>query len=162
VQVGGAASATATTARAGIALVEIYDAGSGDAARLVNVSSRGPAAAGAGALISGFVLEGGPGARVLLRGVGPAMTQFGATNAVADPSIALYDGAGQLLGGNDNWVSSLPDIAAAALRAGAFALPVGGKDAALLATLPGGVYTVQVGSDAAAAGTALLEIYEVP
>ena len=157
VQVGGS-----TSARSGIALVEIYDAGSGDAARLVNVSSRGPAAVGSGALISGFVLEGGAGARVLLRGVGPAMTQFGATNTVADPSIWLYDGSGQLLGTNDNWVSSVPDIASAALRSGAFALPAGGKDAALLATLPGGVYTVQVGGDAAASGTALLEIYEVP
>jgi hypothetical protein len=157
VQVGGGAAA-----RSGIALVEIYDAGSGDGARLVNVSSRGPAAAGSGALISGFVLDGGAGARVLLRGVGPAMAQFGASNTVADPSISLYDSAGQLLGGNDNWVSSLPDLAAAALRAGAFALPAGSKDAAVLAALPAGVYTIQVGTDSVSSGTALLEIYEVP
>ena len=157
VQVGSAAAA-----RSGVALVEIYDAGSGDGARLVNVSSRGPAAAGSGALISGFVLDGGAGARVLLRGVGPAMAQFGAANTVADPSISLYDSAGQLLGGNDNWVSSLPDLAAAALRSGAFALPAGSKDAAVLATLPAGVYTIQVGANSASSGTALLEIYEVP
>jgi uncharacterized delta-60 repeat protein len=162
VQVGGSSAGTSTSARSGVALVEIYDAGSGDGARLVNVSSRGPAASGNGALISGFVLEGGAGARVLLRGVGPAMAQFGATNTVADPSIALYDRAGQLLGGNDNWVSSLPDIATAALRAGAFALPAGSKDAAVLATLPAGVYTIQIGADSASSGSALLEIYEVP
>ncbi|MFM7749164.1 MAG: hypothetical protein ACKPB0_01935 [Opitutaceae bacterium] len=162
VQVGGSSAGTAASARSGIALVEIYDAGSGDGARLVNVSSRGPAAAGNGALISGFVLEGGAGARVLLRGVGPAMAQFGATNTITDPSIALYDSAGQLLGGNDNWVSSLPDIASAALRAGAFALPAGSKDAAVLATLPAGVYTIQVSADSSSSGSALLEIYEVP
>jgi len=50
-------------------------------------------------------------------------------------------------------------VAEAALRSGAFALAPGSRDAAVLAVLPAGVYTVQV--SAAGGGPALLEVYEV-
>ncbi|PAW69135.1 MAG: hypothetical protein B9S34_00375 [Opitutia bacterium Tous-C1TDCM] len=143
----------------GVGLAEIYDAGSGDS-RLANVSSRAATGAGSAALISGFVIGGGSAERVLLRGVGPALAQFGAVGAVADPAISLYDATGFELGGNDNWVSSVADVSVASRQAGAFALPAGSKDAAVLATLPPGAYTVQI--RAANAGAALLEIYDLP
>jgi hypothetical protein len=144
----------------GVALAEIYDAGNGGGARLVNVSSRGAAGAGSAALISGFVISGGTQAeRVLLRGVGPGLTRFGASAVVLDPVISLYDAEGRALGANDNWVSSLSDVANAGLISGAFPLETGSKDAAVLATLPAGAYTIQV--TAGNVGTALLEIYEV-
>jgi hypothetical protein len=148
-----------TRGNGGVALAEIYDAGTGTASRLVNVSSRGAAGAGSAALISGFVIAGDAPQRVLLRGVGPGLTRFGATSAVTDPSIALYDATGFELGGNDNWVSSTTQVSSAATSAGAFALQAGSKDAAVLATLPAGAYTTQV--SATTTGTALLEIYEV-
>jgi uncharacterized delta-60 repeat protein len=143
----------------GVALAEIYDAGAGTRSRLVNVSSLGRAGTGGDALISGFVLEGGAAARLLLRGVGPGLTRLGGLVAAEDPSLALYDGAGVALGANDNWVASVPEVAEAALRSGAFALAPGSRDAAVLAVLPAGVYTVQV--SAAGGGPALLEVYEV-
>jgi len=143
----------------GVALAEIYDAGAGERSRLVNVSSLGRAGTGFDALISGFVLEGGAAARLLLRGVGPGLTRLGGLVAAEDPALALYDGAGVALGANDNWVASVPEVAEAAVRSGAFALVPGSRDAAVLATLPAGVYTVQV--SAAGGGPALLEVYEV-
>jgi hypothetical protein len=144
----------------GIALAEIYDAGTGNGSRLVNVSSRGAAGSGSAALISGFVIAGGnTPERVLLRGVGPGLSRFGASNLVADPTISLYDAEGRSLGANDNWVSSIADVSIATTQAGAFALDVGSKDAAVIATLPSGAYTIQV--SAGSTGTALLEIYEV-
>jgi uncharacterized delta-60 repeat protein len=148
---------TATTA-AGVALVEIYDAGTGAGARLVNVSSRGATGTGSAALISGFVLAGDTAQRVLLRGVGPGLAAFGATNVVADPSVSLFDATGYELGGNDNWVSSVLAISGTARRVGAFALTPGSMDAAVLATLPPGAYTVQLRGGTA--GNALLEIYD--
>jgi hypothetical protein len=45
---------------------------------------------------------------------------------------------------------------------GAFALPAGSEDAALLITLPPGAYTVEVKGKNNLEGVALLEIYEVP
>ena len=143
----------------GIALAEIYDAGTSAGSRLVNVSSRASAGAGADALISGFVIAGDATERVLLRGVGPGLAKFGATGVVADPTVTLYDARGLELGSNDNWVSSLSTVTSATASAGAFALDAGSKDAAVLATLPAGTYTIQV--TAPTRGAALLEIYEV-
>jgi hypothetical protein len=149
-----------TRGNGGVALAEIYDAGTSAGSRLVNVSSRGAAGSGQAALISGFVIAGGNAAeRVLLRGVGPGLARFGASSVVTDPVISLYDAEGRALGTNDNWVSSITDVSAASLAAGAFALEAGSRDAAVLATLPSGAYTIQV--TAGSTGTALLEIYEV-
>ncbi len=145
---------------AGVALAEIYDAGTGTGSRLVNVSSRGTAGSGEAALISGFVIAGGGATEnLLLRGVGPGLVRFGTTGVLVDPAIALYDAEGRLLGTNDNWVSSIGTISTAAASVGAFALDVGSKDAAVLATLPSGAYTIQV--TGATSGTGLLEIYEL-
>ena len=143
----------------GVALAEIYDAGNGSSARLINVSSRGAVGTGSNALISGFVIAGDLSQRLLLRGVGPGLAQFSSAATVADPALALYDATGLELGNNDNWVSSVPQIAAATASVGAFALANGSKDAAVLANLPAGAYTIQV--TAPSSGTALLEIYEV-
>ncbi|MEO6244711.1 MAG: delta-60 repeat domain-containing protein, partial [Opitutaceae bacterium] len=147
---------------AGVALAEIYDADTGAGSRLVNVSSRGTAGAGDAMLISGFVIAGGGATeRLLLRGVGPGLARFGAigVGVLADPAITLFDAEGRLLGTNDNWVSSIPTISNAAASVGAFALELGSNDAAVLATLPSGAYTIQV--TGAASGTGLLEIYEL-
>lgn len=143
----------------GVALAEIYDAGTGSGSQLVNVSSRAAAGTGANALISGFVIAGEASQRVLLRGVGPGLVQFGTSGVVADPSIALFDAEGRELGSNDNWVSSVSQVSAATTSAGAFALTPGSRDAAVLASLPAGTYTIQV--SAPSTGAALLEIYSV-
>jgi len=144
----------------GVALAEIYDAGTGAGSRLVNVSSRGAAGVGGDALISGFVVAGGAAQRVLLRGVGPGLAQFTVGTVATDPSIALFDAIGRELGSNDNWVASVPQISTAAAQAGAFALTGGSRDAAVLATLPAGAYTVHV-SSGSGNGAALLEIYDL-
>jgi uncharacterized delta-60 repeat protein len=149
----------------GVGLGEIYDAGTGSGSRLTNVSTRGAAGTGSAALLSGFVIAGDTSERVLLRGVGPGLTAFGVTNAASDPAIALYDSTGRALGTNDNWVSMNGTLASAASRSGAFPLAASSNDAAVLATLPPGAYTVQVSNtsgDSTSAPTALLEIYESP
>ena len=145
------------TGRGGIALAEIYDAGTGDRSRLVNVSIQGAAGVGGAALISGFAIAGGGSEQVLLRAVGPSLSAFSSAKFAADPTIALFDSTGRELGRNDNWDAG---VSTATASAGAFPLAAASKDAAVLATLPAGAYTIQVG--AGTNGVALLEIYEVP
>jgi hypothetical protein len=53
-------------------------------------------------------------------------------------------------------------IVAAAVRVGAFALPDGSKDCALLLYLAPGSYTAQISGVANTTGVALVEVYEVP
>ena len=153
---------------AGVALAEIYDASPNPGAeyqRLLNISTRGEVTAGEGALIGGFVVTGNAPKRLLVRGVGPALAAFGVAGVLTDPRLRVFRQA-ELLGENDNW-SALPAEAAvtagAARDAGAFALPPGSRDAAVILTLAPGAYTAQVtAADGSGTGTALIELYELP
>jgi hypothetical protein len=152
----------------GVVLAEIYDASTNPAAeaqRLVNISSRGEVSSGEGVLVGGFVVTGNAPKRLLIRGVGPALTAFGATGVLADPRLRIYRDS-TVLTENDNWSANAAEgtaIAAAAAQAGAFAFTAGSKDAALIISLAPGAYTAQVSSaDGTGSGLALVEIYELP
>jgi hypothetical protein len=132
---------------------------------MVNLSMRGRAGTGGETLIAGFVV--GAGSRqVLIRGVGPALGAYGLTGVLADPKVILYDGAGRLVVENDNWSSGASTATAAltsaSVKVGAFPLAANSSDAALLATLAPGSYTVHLTSTTTASGVAMIEAYEVP
>jgi hypothetical protein len=98
---------------------------------------------------------------LLIRGVGPALTAFGVAGALADPALTIYQDS-KVITTNEGWANSAA-IATAAIQTGAFALPSGSKDAAVLITLNPGAYSAQVKSaQNASSGVALIEIYEVP
>jgi hypothetical protein len=99
---------------------------------------------------------------VLLPGAGPALAKFGLNGVNGDPVLGLYDSSGRLLGGNDNWVSDSAALTQATASVGAFAFDAASRDAAVLATLPAGAYTVQLTGAGSASGVALIEIYELP
>jgi hypothetical protein len=156
------AQVTSADSASGEALVEVYALGE-TGAQLANLSTRAAVSAGSAAPAAGFVIAGGP-RTVLLRGLGPALAAFGVPGTLPDPVLSVRDARGIRLFGSDNWGSGLAadttaDIAA---RCGAFALAASSRDAALVATLPPGAYTVQLESANAAAGEGLIEIYLVP
>jgi L-ascorbate metabolism protein UlaG (beta-lactamase superfamily) len=152
--------------RSGVTLVELYDTGSGNAARLTSLSARNYVGTGDNILIAGFTLSGNTPKRLLIRGVGPRLSGFGVPGALADPRLEVYmvkpDGSNVLFATNDNWGES--DVAAmrtAFTATSAFDLPdPASKDAALLLTLPAGVFTAQVAGVANTTGEALIEVYE--
>jgi hypothetical protein len=82
---------------------------------------------------------------------------------LADPTITLYRGTAALAS-NDNWSSAAnaAEIASTATSVGAFALPAGSKDAAMVTTLAAGSYTAIVSGVANTTGTALVELYVAP
>jgi N-acetylmuramoyl-L-alanine amidase len=144
---------------AGTVLVELYDAGSGSAARLVNLSARNRVGTGADALIAGFFVNGTGTKRLVLRAIGPTLASFGVTGALADPRLEVRDGAA-LVGSNDNWDAALAPTFS---EVGAFPLATGSRDAALVVTLAAGRgYTAQVSGVNNTTGEALIEIYELP
>ncbi|MCX6954358.1 MAG: hypothetical protein NTV51_19575, partial [Verrucomicrobia bacterium] len=149
----------------GIALAEVYDVAGGSASRLANVSSRSNLTAADGLLISGFVVAGSATSEnLLVRGVGPALTQFGVAGAIADPTVGIFDSAGRVVAANDNWSTNAATktaLVASASSVGAFALTDGSKDAAVVLTLAPGAYTAQVSAASGNPGGALLEIYEL-
>ena len=99
----------------------------------------------------------GPMGRILIRGVGPTLAGFGVTGVLADPKLEIYSAAGVKVTENDNWAASLaPSFSAV----GAFSLPTGSRDAALVAVLAPGSYTAQVRGTDGGTGEALIELYE--
>ncbi|MEO6245797.1 MAG: N-acetylmuramoyl-L-alanine amidase [Opitutaceae bacterium] len=155
----GAATSVVTGTAGGVVLVEGYDAGTGSAVRLVNLSARNRVGTGADAMIAGFVVAGTGTLRVLIRAVGPGLVPFGVTDALADPRLEVRDATG-LLAVNDNWDANLAPVFA---QAGAFALTPGSPDAALVLTLVAGrSYTAQVSGGGGPTGEALVEVYEAP
>ncbi len=147
----------------GVALVEVYDGAGGASPAIVNASTRAFVGTGGNVLIPAFVVGGTGNLRLLVRAVGPTLGGFGVADALADPTITLFAGS-SALATNDNWSASAVagEIAAAATAAGAFALPTGSRDAALLVTLAPGSYTAVISGVGNTTGTALVELYVVP
>ena len=148
---------------AGIALAELYDTTASASytattPRLTNISSRTFVGTGDATLICGFVVSGTGQRRVLIRAVGPGLAPFGLTGLLADPQLALYQGATKIAE-NDNW-----DAATLSAQKSAFAfdLAAGSKDAVLVATLNPGLYSVQATGAGGTTGIALIEMYELP
>ena len=69
--------------------------------------------------------------------------------------------SGMRIAENDNW-GGTAELTSAFSSIGAFALPAGSRDAAVVMTLAPGNYTVQVNGVARTTGVALVEVYEVP
>ncbi len=148
----------------GVALLELYDAASGAAGpAIVNASTRAFVGTGDQVLIPGFVVSGTGTVKLLVRAVGPTLSGFGVTGALADPQLTLFQGT-TVIATNDNWGSAANanEIATAAAQVGAFTLAGASRDAALLVNLPAGNYTATVSGIGVTTGTALVEIYLVP
>jgi hypothetical protein len=148
----------------GVALAEIYDADVSPVpvGRLVNVSARMNVTPGQGTLIAGLVIEGNIPQTVLVRGVGPTLASFGVAGVLSDPQITVLSGSTKLAS-NAGWgtgASTAAQLSGAAAQVGAFPLPSGSKDSALLITLQPGAYTVEVTSVSNANGVALIEVYD--
>lgn len=157
---------TGRNGASGVALVEAYDATPGNiplADRIVDLSSRAPAGSGDQTLIAGFYVTGSVPKRVLIRGVGPSLAQYGVNGALGAVQLKVYSGD-TVLAQNSGWSTS-PDAAAIATATSsvhAFPLPSGSQDAAVILNLAPGAYTAQVSGAGGATGVALVEVYEVP
>ena len=151
-----------TPTAAGIALAEVYDEDAiTSPVRLVNVSTSGFVGIGEQALVPGFFVGGTAPKLLLIRAVGPGLEQFGVSDVLADPQLSLVPlGRDFPVAANDNWGGTVA-LTSAFSQAGAFGLPAGGKDAAVLVRLPPGGYTVVVSGVGGGTGTALVEIYDL-
>ncbi|WP_221030636.1 beta strand repeat-containing protein [Actomonas aquatica] len=126
---------------------------------LRNLSTRGHVGTGQSVLVAGFVVNGSTPKRLLVRAIGPTLGTFNVSGAVADPVLQLYRGE-TVVATNDNW-GDAAGVPAASATVGAFALPSGSADAALVATLQPGAYTAQVSGAGGSSGVGLVELYDV-
>jgi hypothetical protein len=158
----------------GDALVEIYDV-TRNATRITTLSALGKIQTAGDMLVPGIVISGVNPRTFIARALGPGLSelQLDTAAALSDPRIALLGSNGSPMRSNQNWnAGSGPALAAAFPIIGAVPLPASSSDAALVAALAPGNYTLQVGaaapfpgpsaSTASSTGTVLVELYEVP
>jgi hypothetical protein len=159
----GSNSATVSGTGRGTVLAEIYDtAPSGSftnaTLRLLNVSVLRNLGSG---ITVGFVVAGSGSKNFLIRAIGPTLsTLFGVGGAIIDPQLELYRGPTKIAENND-WAGTT-SLADAFAQVGAFSLAATSRDAALVASLQPGNYTVRVTGVGNMTGIVLVEVYEAP
>ncbi len=125
-------------------------------AQLLNISTRMDVKTGDNVLIGGFIVSGNAAKRVILRAIGPSLTQFGIDGALADPVLELHRSDGSVITSNDNW----KETQQVEIEAAGFA-PQNDFESAIIATLDPGAYTAIVSGKNATSGVGLVEGYDL-
>jgi hypothetical protein len=112
---------------------------------------------GADVMIGGFIIEGTGPKQVIVRAIGPELTQHGVPNPLADPILDLHNNTGVLIGSNDNWMDA-PNVQEIMNSGHA---PTDPRESAIIATLPPGNYTAIVRGVSNTTGVALVEVYDL-
>lgn len=106
--VAGELDATTGQPTTGIGLVEVYDLDPNPNVQLANISTRGNVGLGLeNSLIGGIIVLGSQPQTVLIRAIGPSLTNAGVANALQDPFLYLADSNGTKLASNDDWKTQL-------------------------------------------------------
>src|SRR5205823_3766390 len=123
----------------GVGLIEVYDISQGGTSKLANISTRAFVSTGGDIVIAGFTLGNNAGnANIIVRGLGPSLSAFGVSPALADPTLELRDRNGVLVISDNDWQDS-PTQAAQITAAGL--APSNAKEAAIAVTLVPDAYT---------------------
>jgi len=149
----------------GVALVEVYDLSGGTDSILSNISTRSFVQTGDNVMIGGFIVAGTESKRVIVRAIGPELTQHGVPNTLNNPTLELHDNTGALIASNDNWLHTIvggiiTSDQTQAIRNSGYA-PGDGRESAIIAELPAGNYTAIVRGVNDTTGVALVEVYDL-
>ena len=149
----------------GVALVEVYDLSPETDSKLHNISTRSFVQTNDNVMIGGFIVAGNRPKRVIIRAIGPELSQFGVPNVLADPILELHRGNGALIASNNNWQTTIiggiimQDQVQQILNSGH--APTDPMESAIIANLPAGNYTAIVRGVSNTTGVALVEVYDL-
>jgi hypothetical protein len=149
----------------GVALVEVYDLSSEANSTLGNISTRSLVQTGDNVMIGGFIVQGTEPKRVIVRAIGPELTQYGVPNVLTDPTLELHNATGALIASNDNWIRTIiggiiTTNQVREIQASGYA-PRDGRESAIIADLPPGNYTAIVRGVNNTIGVGLVEVYDL-
>lgn len=127
------------------------------APQLGNISTRLRVETGENVLIGGFIITGNQPKQLIVRGMGPSLAAAGLTNALVDPELELFDGAGSAIRFNNNWQenANTQQIIASTLA------PGNAAEAAILVSLDPGLYTAILRGVNQSTGVGLIELYDL-
>ncbi|MEY2509691.1 MAG: hypothetical protein QOE26_454 [Verrucomicrobiota bacterium] len=89
----------------GIGVVQAYDLNQAADSKFGNIATRGFVDSGDNVMIGGFIVgpASGGSTTVVVRAIGPSLTNFGVSGVLPDPTVELHDGNGATIAFNDNW-----------------------------------------------------------
>ena len=148
----------------GVGIVEVYDLDATSGSLLANISTRGFVQTGDNVMIGGFIVVAQP-TRVIIRAIGPSLSQFGVPDALANPQLELHD-ATSTIARNDDWQTTqifgiITSDQVAEIQNSQLA-PSNPAESAIIATLQPGSYTAIVSGVNKTTGNALVEVYSLP
>ena len=149
----------------GVALVEVYDLSPAPNSILENISTRSFVRTGDNVMIGGVIVQGTQSRRVIVRAIGPELTQYGVPNPLADPTLELHDSNGALIASNNNWQRydnrrDHHERPSRDIQSSGHA-PSDPRESAIIADLPPGNYTAIVRGVNNTTGVGLVEVYDL-
>ena len=145
----------------GIGVVDAFDLDQAVASKLGNISTRGFVDVDDNVMIAGLIAgpSNGTSLKVLVRALGPTLSDFGVAGALANPTLDLVNSSGTVIRSNNNWKDDpqqRAEIEAAGLA------PSHDEEAALVETVAPGAYTAVVRGSTRTTGVGLVEAYNIP
>ena len=130
---------------------------------LGNISTRSFVQTGEHVMIGGFIVQGTGPKRVIIRAIGPELTQYGIADALGNPRLELHNGTGALIASNDDWQTTIlggiiTSNQVSDIQNSGHA-PIAVSESAIVANLPPGNYTAIVRGVNNTTGVALVEVY---
>ncbi len=126
--------------------------------QLLNISTRARVLSGDKVLIAGFIVDGTDPKQVLIRGLGPSLSNVGVT--LADPTLELHQGNNTLVTNNDWKIRSDGTSQQAEIEA-TMAAPTNDLESAIITTLNPGEYTAILAGRNNGTGVGLIEVYDL-
>jgi plastocyanin len=132
-----------------------------------NVATRLPVGTSDNVLIEGFIVlgPGGSSKKIMVRALGPFLTQFGVTDALANPTLEIRDGSNALIATNNDWMNTqvggiITGDQSAEIQGSGLA-PTNNLESAIIANLAPGGYTGVVRGVNNTVGTGIVDAYDM-
>jgi hypothetical protein len=124
----------------------------------VNLSTRMRVQTGDNVGIGGFIITGSGTKHLLIRAIGPSLSQFGVPSPLPDPVLELHGPGTFVTINNDNWQD---DPTQKALIEATGLQPTNNLESAIDARLNAGNYTAIVSGKNNTTGVGLIEVYDL-
>lgn len=125
-------------------------------ASMGNISTRVEVRNGQSVSIGGFIIAGTATKNVIVRAIGPSLTDAGVPGSLADPMLELRDSSGNLLRANDNWKETQEQAIRDTMLA-----PTNDLESAMVVSLQPGAYTAIASGKNNTTGIGVVEIYDL-
>jgi hypothetical protein len=118
-------------------------------------------------LIEGFIVQGPFGSikKILVRAIGPSLIPFGISDAVANPTLAIFNSNNTQIASNDNWkttqVGGIITSNQFAEINGSGLAPSNNLESAIIANLTPGSFTAVVRGAGNSVGTGVVDAFDL-